>query len=141
MESSLLPATYDPNRTADGKFVKGNKLRSGTQNEVSKRFAELRSLWYDANSADDMRAVKAELIGLCKTCPVPDVKLKAIVYYLDRMMGRPKETVELDVTAHAKPMPLPDLTPEEVAVLNKVISRTQDDDVADADVVPAKATG
>lgn len=129
-----MPAAYDPNRLPNGHFVKGHKLRQGAVNEVSKRFAELRSLWYDANSADDMRAVKAELIGMCRSCPVPDVKLRAIVYYLDRVMGRPTERVEMDVSSPAKPVPLPDLSPEEVAVLSKVIARTQDE-VIDAEVV------
>ena len=122
-----IKAVYDPNRMPDGKFVKGNTLRQGAVGEVSKRFAQLRSMWFDTQSIDDMDTVKRELIQMCKSCPVPDVKLRAIIYYLDRTLGRPTERVEMEVSPGGGVMPAVELSAEEIAVLEKLVVRTEED--------------
>ena len=137
MDRPNQTAVYDPNRRPNGQFVPGNKLRQGTSNDVQKRYSELRTLWFSATSVTDMARVRDGLVEMCTTCPNPDVRLRAIIYFCDRMLGKPTERVEMDVSSQSKPMPLPDLSPEEVAVLSKVISRSQDD-VIEADVTSAR---
>ena len=124
MDVAAVPAVYDPNRLPNGQFVKGNSIRLGTPNDIAKRFQSLRALWFEATSVDDMKAVRAELVKLCLECPVPDVKFKAIVYFCDRMLGKPTERVELDVSQDAGPARLPELTPDEVVILQKVVRKT-----------------
>lgn len=123
-ERPITDAVYDPNRLPNGQLRKGHTLRVGVVNEVSRKFRELRTLWYEATSAEDMETVRQELVKMCTSCPNPDVRLKAIVYFCDRMLGKPTERVEMDVTAKDA-APLPDLSAEEVAVLSKVIGRSR----------------
>lgn len=131
--STSTKAIYDPNRLPNGQFVKGNKNKLGWNGEVSKRFKDLRALWFDANSLEDMSAVKNELIKLCLTCPQPDVKLRAIVYYLDRTMGRPTERVE--VAEGAPAAPIVQLSAEELAIMEKLVQRTEE--AGEEVIVPA----
>jgi hypothetical protein len=95
-ERPSFDAQYEPGRTADGKFAPGHQFSVGRTNPANRKLNELRSLWYDASSVEDMMRVKEQLLELACTCPVPDVKLKAIVYYLDRQLGKPTERVEVD---------------------------------------------
>jgi hypothetical protein len=62
---------------------------------------------------------------LCLECDQPDVKLRTIIYYLDRTLGKPTERVEMDVTAEGRPVSLSHLTAEEVAILQRVIRKTE----------------
>lgn len=131
-ENPTTKAIYDPNRDPKtGHFRKGHTL-GGQNTEVARRFAELKSLWYDANSVSDMVEVKAELKKLCTSCPNPEVKLRAIIYYLDRTLGKPTERVEMDVATTPQPMPVVNLTAAEIAVLEKIVLKTEGD-VFDAD--------
>lgn len=86
-------------------------------------------MWLDAGALDEMAAVKDELVKMCLTCPQPDVKLKAIVYYLDRTLGKPTENMNLDLTQDGgRPLALPNLTAEEVQIIERVVRRTAGDD-------------
>jgi hypothetical protein len=125
MEKPSLPAKYDPARQPNGQFVKGNTVRTGWNMDVSKRFKSLRAAWYDATTTQDMIDVAAELKALCLTCPSPDVKLKAIVYFLDRCLGKPVERIDVDVSSEQRPAPVLDLSPDEVKVLERVVARTE----------------
>lgn len=115
-------AKYDPNRLPNGQFASGHKIRQGTSNEVSARFHELKALWYSAVTVEDMAAVRDELVKLCLSAKNEDVKLKAIVYFVDRMLGRVPDRVEVDVGVERKQ--LPELSAEEVVVLQRVVERT-----------------
>lgn len=120
-----LPAVYDPDRDpVTGHFRKGNSLSSTANTDVARRFKQLRAMWFDAQAPGDMADVRAELKNLCLTCPVPEVRLRAIIYYLDRTLGKPTERVELDVSQDAGPARLPELTPDEVVILQKVVRKT-----------------
>ena len=132
-ERPSIPAVYDTNRAADGKFAKGNTVSAGNATTVHKKLQSLRTMWYDANSLEDMAKVKDELVNLAMNCPIPDVKLRAIVYYLDRTLGKPQENLNLDVSEGGKPAVLPLLSPEELSVLERVVRRTAEPDVVDVE--------
>lgn len=127
-ELPQFPAKYEPGRDSTGKFAKGNQLAKGRTSEVSRKLAGLRSLWYDVQSEEDMIRVKAELIKLCTDCPNPDVKLKAIVYYIDRMLGKPTERVEVENTGGGSPLVNINLSPEERAVAERIVRKMSQTD-------------
>ena len=56
-----IPAVYDSNRLANGRFVPGNVASRSHGYDVSKRFRDLRSAWLDATTPESMLAVQAEL--------------------------------------------------------------------------------
>ena len=122
---SSIPAVYDPNRNSNGHFSKGNQLSRGS-NEISKRFASVKSFWLDANSPECMLKVRDELIELCLQNECLEVKLKAIVYYFDRSLGKPSEKIELDARP-TKQSPIVNLTPEEILILERMIARGEED--------------
>lgn len=116
---------YSTDRDSNGKFVKGNSASKGHGSEINKKLQMLRSLWYDANSVMDMVQVKQELLNLIKTCVIWDVKLKAIIYYLDRQLGRPTERVEMDVQSDESSHTVNNfnLSPDQIAVVAKIIQQ------------------
>ena len=117
-------ARYDSDRNNNGHFTKGNSA-SGGLNVHSQNFSNLRSLWYSATSVEDMTKVRDALLDLCLNCPSPEVKLKALIYFVDRLMGKPTERVELDCSPSASQSPIVELTPDEILVLEKMIARTE----------------
>lgn len=133
-----IPAAYEPGRQADGKFAKGNSISRGWAGETAKRFQQQRALWFDAISAEDMEAVKREILSIGLTCPVWDVKLKALVYFADRTWGKPTERVEIESENGVRQMVVDfDLSPEEVKVLERVVGRAAAaDQVIDVAAIP-----
>lgn len=134
-ERPSTSAAYEAGRDKSGKFAPGNQMARNYAHPQNRKLTSLRGLWYDAVSVDDMAKVRDELVKMALTCPVPDIKLKAIVYYLDRTLGKPSENVTLDVNDGGKPAVLPVLSAEEVAVLERVVKRTADQDVVDVEAV------
>ena len=64
------------------------------------------------------------MIKLCLSDTVNgDVKLRAIVYALDRLLGRPVENVNLEVNGQAEEMA--DLSKDEISVLQRIVGRSQ----------------
>lgn len=88
-------ATPSPNgddgRGPDGRSVKGNS--GGPGNPYALHTARLRALLLDNVTDDDFEAVVAKLVEMAK-----GGNLAAVREPLDRMMGRPKSTVELQQT-------------------------------------------
>ncbi|OWK46605.1 hypothetical protein [Fimbriiglobus ruber] len=119
-EDRQFPAKYEPGREKNGHFAKGNKLSVGVKSgpTILKKLNTLRELWYDATSVDDMLEVKAELMKIIKTCPEWDVKLKAIVYYTDRQLGKPTEHVQVSQESTSTSLNL-NLSPEQAATLTE----------------------
>jgi hypothetical protein len=85
------PSTNGPNggRNAGGRFAAGN--RGGPGNPHAKRTAAIRGLLLDSVSDDDLRAIIAKLVEMAK-----DGDLAAARELLDRMLGKPKSTVEIE---------------------------------------------
>ena len=75
-------------RGPDGRFVAGNS--GGPGNPLASKVHRLRSLIHQCVTEEDFRQVIAKLLELAK-----DGDLAAIRELLDRMMGKPKSTIEL----------------------------------------------
>ena len=86
-------ATPSPNgangRGADGRFARGNC--GGPGNPHAQRTARLRAMLLDSVSDDDFTTVVGKLVAMAK-----GGDLAAIRELLDRMMGKPKATIELE---------------------------------------------
>ena len=120
----MVEAKYTPGRDALGHFLPGNQMAKGAKTEIGKRLTELRNLWLDANSVEDMRLVKNELLKVVRECPIWDVKLRAIAYYLDRQLGRPTERVEMDVQSDPQSVQQVNnfnLSPEQLAIASDLV--------------------
>ena len=76
-------------RGPNGRFAKGNP--GGPGNPHAQRTARLRALLLDSVSDDDFTSVVAELVAMAK-----GGDLAAIRELLDRIMGKPKATIELE---------------------------------------------
>lgn len=78
-----------PHRDPNGRFVEGNP--GGPGNPAWKNLRVLKSVIVECTSRDDIAAVWEKLKELAI-----DGNLGAIKYFLDRIMGKPKETVEVE---------------------------------------------
>jgi hypothetical protein len=116
-----------------GWFLPGNK--AGKAWSMAGKVHELRAALYQCVTVEDVRKVIDGLIQLCLTDPDSRVRLAATHEFLNRVYGKATERVELDVYGEAKPAPLADLSPDEVAVLQKVVSRRGGGEVIEAEVV------
>jgi len=122
LSGNAVPAVYDPNRTSDGKFVKGNKAGIGWQGRAVRQWKEVQRLWFTCISEEDVERMYARIVELALQGENLDVALKATVYWTDRTFGKPTERVEVSPgepqTEYIQP------TEEELAVLQKLIRRT-----------------
>ena len=125
-QGKAADARYDSNRDAKtGHFRPGHKLHTGVDHALHKQFQRIRNMWLEVSNETDVRKVWDELIGMCLSDKTPpDVKLKSIVYALDRLWGRPQENIQLDVTG-APADTLVDLTKDELSILQRVVGRSQ----------------
>ncbi len=76
-------------RGPNGRFAKGNL--GGPGNPHASRTARLRAMLLDNVTDDDFKTVVAKLVAMAK-----GGDLAAIRELLDRMMGKPKATIELE---------------------------------------------
>jgi hypothetical protein len=79
-------------RTAAGRFAAGNRL--GLGNPYAKRTAQLRGLLLDSVTDNDLRSILSKLVEMAKAGD-----LTAAREILDRTMGKPKSTVEIEQAA------------------------------------------
>lgn len=82
------PSANGSNRDANGRFAKGNS--GGPGNPHAQRTSQLRAMLLDCVADKDFKAVVAKLLAMAKAGD-----LAAIKELLDRMMGKPKASVEL----------------------------------------------
>lgn len=75
-------------RGPDGRFARGNFHGGG--NPHARAVNKLRTTILKATNEDDVREIWAKLIEMAK-----EGNLKAAQYVLDRLIGKPKETVEV----------------------------------------------
>ena len=117
---------YDSNRDAKtGHFRKGHTLRTGVDGAAHAKFARVKSMWLECADKTDVEKVWNELVAMCLSDKTPpDVKLKSLVYCLDRLWGRPQENIQLDVTG-APTDALVDLSKDELLILQRVVGRSQ----------------
>ena len=79
-------------RNAGGRFAPGN--RGGPGNPHAKRTAAIRGLLLDTITDDDLRAIIAKLVEMAK-----GGDLAAARELLDRTIGKPKSTAEIEQAA------------------------------------------
>lgn len=75
----------------------GNTLAKGNKSNSSVRIAELRAMWFSAITNEDMDKIKTELFNLACSAKNEEVRLRALVYVYDRLLGKPTENVNLAV--------------------------------------------
>ncbi len=109
-------------RRQDGRFDVGNP--GGPGHPQGPHLAALRAAFAVANTPADIERLVARLYNLVHG---PDAKasVAAADLIMCRLWGKARESVDVDVTAAARPhQPLPDLTPDEVVVLSRVLARS-----------------
>lgn len=107
-----------------GRFQKGNP--GGPGNPLAAKVQVVRAALFDAVTADDVQQAARRLVALAVD-PDPKVSLDAIQLLFDRLIGKPTESIALDVTADTNtshPAPVLDLTADEVHLLEKLTART-----------------
>jgi hypothetical protein len=109
-------------RDHKGRFIVGNKAGSVAHNPMCRSVWTLKQALLNAVTPDEITSITRRLLDLCRD---PDGKtaLQAIALLFDRLLGRPKESVELEVS---KPQPAVDwsrLTTEELITITAIMSR------------------
>jgi hypothetical protein len=88
-----LPSLNGSNgRTTGGRFGRGNP--GGPGNPFARRSAQIRSLFLESVTDDDLRAIIAKLVEMAK-----GGDLAAIRELLDRMLGKPLSAVAVAIAA------------------------------------------
>jgi hypothetical protein len=82
-------------RLPNGLFAKGNSIGKGVHRSPGV-IAELRKAMTETVTPDVMRRLTQRLIDLAETAD-PKISILAIELLYNRILGKPKETVELDV--------------------------------------------
>ena len=93
------PAGKDPHT---GRFLPGNKLSPG--NPIMSRVNEFRARWMSIARTDDVEKAYRFLVDLFQNTKAPaHVRLAACQAFLDRTIGKPKESVDLTATGLSSP--------------------------------------
>lgn len=95
MEEQVKEESQQLQRLPNGLFAKGNSIGKGVQRSPGV-IAELRKAMCETVTPDVMRRLTQRLIDLAETAD-PKISLLAIELLYNRILGKPKETVELDV--------------------------------------------
>ena len=108
-------------RDSAGRFLPGNKLGKG--NPLCGRVVALKSAILKAADEDTIVRLMAGLLDIALGDQSSKVRVQATVEYLNRVLGKPTQAIELDVSnAEAPSVPL-DLDEAEVAVLERMRAR------------------
>lgn len=122
MSTPSIAAKYDSNRATTGQFTKGNRATIAWSGETALKFRNAQAAWLDAVSPEDMRSVADELKWLCMQRDDLQTKQRAIVYFLDRQLGKPVERLDVS-TSDNQPAPVrDDLTPKHFELLEAIVS-------------------
>lgn len=114
-------AQYDPDRLPNGHFRKGNN--AGKVNGTGGQQARLRDLTLaalDGITPEKLIDVLNSIYDLAITCPDMEVRLRAGMYYADRIMGRPRESKEISNERRAVVTLQGSYTPEQLSVLDQM---------------------
>lgn len=120
-EHAQFKAKYESGRKPTGQFERGHSFSKGRNLEINKKLSSLRSMWYDCVTPEDLASVYDELLNMIRTCEVADVKLKAIVYYVDRCAGKPTENIQVDVNTESTALNL-HLSADQLALASELSS-------------------
>ncbi|MDY3554214.1 hypothetical protein R5W24_003333 [Gemmata sp. JC717] len=94
----------------------------------------------DAVSPTIMTELTSRLIGLCRSDD-GKIALQALELFLNRILGKPKESIELDVTSIDSPVMPSKLDAADLAALERMRRKLQaDNDVIDAEVIDVTPT-
>lgn len=91
VDTTMSESSY---RDATGRFLKG--CPGGPGNPHSAKVGEIRNAMLECVDGNQFKAVWRELVWLCLNGKGKD-KREAIHEYLDRVLGKAKERIELDV--------------------------------------------
>jgi hypothetical protein len=118
-------------RDEKGRLLPGSKLAVGARNPHASRISELKTAMLAAVTPQDMVDVMLRLLDLTKN-PDGKIALAAIELFQNRTVGKPKESIELDVTTDGPATPSR-LDAEDVAALERM--RAKLGHVVDAEVI------
>jgi hypothetical protein len=106
-------------RDERGKFLKG--CPGGPGNPLAPKVTALKTALLDAVKPDDVSAAVRRLLELVHDDD-PKTALDAMRLLFDRVYGRPKESVEMEVQREPPPtaVPMVDLNPDEIEVLRRI---------------------
>ena len=117
-------AVYDPDRAADGRFAKGNTTSRGWNAPLARQLTRLRKQWLECVQPEDHAIINSRIKELACQSDDLNVALRACIYWADQTYGRPTERVELAVSGEDQ-APVVDLSGEELAVLQRVVRRSE----------------
>ena len=115
-------AQYLPSRNPNGQFGAGNKLSHGMGGgEMSRRMNALKAVWLSAVSDADMKTLKDKLFDLACNATAEDVRLRSIMYIMDRLMGKPKESVAMEVSGDGTAPLNVNLSPQQLFTATQLV--------------------
>jgi hypothetical protein len=84
-------------RNPNGWFAKGNKIGAGVRKGPDFCVEEFRHQWRDAITQDRFAGLVEELMWCCTQRENLKVKKDALIYALDRCLGKPAQEMTIDV--------------------------------------------
>jgi hypothetical protein len=111
-------------RDAQGHFLPGNKASTGWNRDGFRNLIELRTAFLQASAPERVQDIEAELFRIATTDKDSRVRLAAIALYLDRTLGRVKETVEVkQESVSYNGGPVPTVSQEDLRQLDTIMRK------------------
>lgn len=114
-------------RDEKGRLLPGHQLRK-LEGKNYNRLHELRQLWWNAITDERMQAVTDGLYDLALNCTDPRIRLAAQLNILDRSIGKPSESINLNVNDNGNAtgfLSHDQLDDNEKALLVKLVGKTR----------------
>lgn len=140
MERNLSVREIYEQETVNGKWRKGNALaygQPGVKNPTASAAARLRQAMYRVVDDEEMVKLIRRHLELCYQTDSPGVALEALNMIFNRFLGKPKESLEVDINTNASGVNPALLSDDQVeAILDILDAKASNDPVVDLEVLP-----
>jgi hypothetical protein len=110
-------------RDANGHFLPGNQVGKGWAAPGIQRLGELRAAFLACVTPEKIAAIEAAMLDIALNCDDWRGRLAGQIEWLNRVYGRPKESVDINLDSGTGARPMIDLSAEDVQVLDRIFRK------------------